>query len=524
MNQKFYFKDVNLKKRLKNTILKAILVLSGPALLASFFDAALLGGIRFFVEIISKNSILSIGEWSLIMVLVVCLRFIFLRAKFSTAQKLFRQLESSLQGSFLSILRHLNPRFFHHKNSDSKVQAAFEATRTLSVSGEALMQTLQAFLQLLVFLPVLLYLSWPLTLLLLVVVLPVLTYTQKKWRHIGPLIENQMNVEASFRSELEKVKKIYRFWSSAWEKSAETHHLIDKIRQVRRISIEAGIRQASLFFLMEAVSIIAMVGILTFCGWMIAHSWMEPKDLILYCSAVFLCYKPIKECVRIAPQMRAAKSAYNILNRFSQEPRQRRELKTKGSQLEIKNAHFMYEGATKPVFKAFSLSWQSHQPVLLTGPNGVGKSTLLRLIAGLEEWESGEMTYPSLFTKAGAFFIAQDIILPPLYLLEFIIQQSDDPHLKTFVEQAHVSHLLKNDSFSGGEKARLALIWALASKSQLLLLDEPFAYISRLDKDFLLDAFLNTASKMNKWVILSSHEKMESRMLMRFQEVTVHYE
>ena len=152
---------MNLKKRLKNTILKAILVLSGPALLASFFDAALLGGIRFFVEIISKNSILSIGEWSLIMVLVVCLRFIFLRAKFSTAQKLFRQLESSLQGSFLSILRHLNPRFFHHKNSDSKVQAAFEATRTLSVSGEALMQTLQAFLQLLVFLPVLLYLSWP---------------------------------------------------------------------------------------------------------------------------------------------------------------------------------------------------------------------------------------------------------------------------------------------------------------------------------------------------------------------------
>lgn len=515
---------MNLKTRLKNTILKAILVLSGPALLASFFDAALLAGIRFFVEIISKNSFLSLGEWALIMILVVCLRFVFLRAKFSTAQKLFRQLESSLQGSFLSVLRHLRPRFFHHQNSDAQVQAAFEATRTLSLSGEALMQTLQAFLQLLVFLPVLFYLSWPLTLLLLVVVLPVLTYTQKKWRHIGPLIESQMNVEAVFRSELERVKKIYRFWSSAWEKSAETHHLIDKIRQVRRISIDAGIRQASLFFLMEAVSVIAMVGVLTFCGWMIAHSWMEPKDLILYCSAVFLCYKPIKECVRIAPQMRAAKSAYNILNRFAQEPRQKRELKTKGDFLEIKNGHFKYETATKPVFNALSLSWQSHQPVLLTGPNGIGKSTLLRLIAGLEEWEFGEMTYPTLFNKAGAFFIAQDIILPPLYLLEFIIQQNEDPHLKAFIEEAHVNHLFKRDSFSGGEKARLALIWALASKSQLLLLDEPFAYISRIDKDFLLDTFLNTASKMNKWVILSSHEKMEPQMLSRFQQVSVHYE
>lgn len=512
---------MNLKILLKKTIFKAILLLSGPALLASLFDAALLAGIRFFVEILSNNSPFSIPEWALMMFLLICLRFIFLRSRVSTTQKIFRQLESGLQGHFLSVLRHIQPRFFHHPESDSKVQAAFEATKTIPLSGEALMQTLQAFLQLLVFVPVLFYLSWPLSLLLFIVILPVLSYTQKKWRNIGPIIEKQMNSEALLRSEIEQVKKIYRFWSSAYEKSIETNRLIQIIRSRRVIAVDAGIKQASLSFLIESVSILAMIGVLTFCGWMISKSWMEPKDLILYCSAVFLCYKPIKECIRISPQIRAAKSAYNILSRFSLEPRQHREMKTNGTSLDIKDISFLYEGATKPIFNSFSASWNIDTPVLITGPNGAGKSTLLRLIAGLEEKQIGSITYPTTYNKAGVFFIAQNIVLPPIYLLKYLIQQNENPYLKEFIEQAHVTSLLDSNSFSGGEKARLALVWALASKSQILLLDEPFAYISRFDKDPLLSIFLNTAKALNKWIILSSHEKMEESMLKLFQRVNI---
>jgi ABC-type bacteriocin/lantibiotic exporter with double-glycine peptidase domain len=512
---------VNLQILLKKTIFKAFFLLSGPAFLASLFDASLLAGIRFFVEILSETSPFTITEWTLAMILLICLRFIFLRSRVVTTQKIFRQLESGLQGYFLSILRHIQPRFFHHPESDSKVQAAFEATRTIPLSGEALMQTLQAVLQLLIFIPVLFYLSWPLSLLLFVVVMPVLAYTQNKWKTIGPIIEKQMNSEALFRSELEQIKKLYRFWSSAIEKSIETNRLIQLIRSRRTISVEAGIKQASLSFMIESVSILAMIGVLTFCGWMISKSWMEPKDLILYCSAVFLCYKPVKECIRIFPQLRAAKTAYNILSRFAEEPRQKREVKTYGSALKITSASFRYENGVKPIFNLFSTEWEINEPVLITGPNGAGKSTLLRLIAGLEEWHSGIISYPNIYNKAGIFFISQNIVLPPIYLLNHLIKQNENPYLNDFIEQANVSHLFSSNSFSGGEKARFALIWALASKSQILLLDEPFAYISRFDKDSLLNNFLNTAKVLNKWIILSSHEKMEESMLKRFQQVII---
>lgn len=512
---------MNLIILLKKTIFKAILLLSGPALLASLFDAGLLAGIRFFVEILSETPPFSILEWTLMMILLIGLRFIFLRSRVTTTQKIFRQLESGLQGYFLAVLRRIQPRFFHLPESDSKVQAAFEATRIIPLSGEAFMQTLQAFLQLVIFIPVLFYLSWPLTVLLFVVVIPVLAYTQNKWKNIGPIVEKQMNSEAEFRSELEGIKKVFRFWSSAYEKTIETNRLIQLIRSRRNISVEAGIKQASLSFFIESVSILAMIGVLAFCGWMISKSWMEPKDLILYCSAVILCYKPVKECIRISPQLRAAKSAYNILSRFVEEPRQKRDIKTDGYALKISSASFQYEGSDKFVFNLYSNSLETDLPVLITGPNGAGKSTLLRLIAGLEEWQSGSMTYPKLYNKAGVFFIAQNIVLPPLYLLKHLIEQNESPYLNEFIEQANVRDVFSSNSFSGGEKARLALIWALASKSQILLLDEPFAYISRFDKDSLLNNFLNTANALNKWIILSSHEKMDDSMLKCFHRVNI---
>jgi hypothetical protein len=46
------------------------------------------------------------------MILLICLRFIFLRSRVTTTQKIFRQLESGLQGYFLAVLRRIQPRFF----------------------------------------------------------------------------------------------------------------------------------------------------------------------------------------------------------------------------------------------------------------------------------------------------------------------------------------------------------------------------------------------------------------------------
>src|SRR5690554_7213598 len=157
------------------------------------------------------------------MFLLIILRFIFLRSKSTLAQKLFRQLEATLQGYFVAVLRRLNPQYFHHPKSESKFQTAYNATQTLALSSEALVQVFQAFLQLLVFVPVLLYLSWQLTLFLFFIVLPILSCTQKKWRGLGAILNEQLKSDENLMRELSVLTSLYRSEEHTSELQSRPH-------------------------------------------------------------------------------------------------------------------------------------------------------------------------------------------------------------------------------------------------------------------------------------------------------------
>ena len=72
---------------------------------------------------------------------------------------------------------------------------------------------------------------------------------------------------------------------------------------------------------------------------------------------------------------------------------------------------------------------------------------------------------------------------------------------------------------SGGERARVALAWALASDSSMVLLDEPFASVALVDREPLLTAFLDTAELLHKWVVLVSHDVLSRELEQRFDVV-----
>ena len=521
----FIFSLVILKKRLKKILWRGVFRFLPVALLASAADAALLWGIRSFMDILQGKPIFSLSGWLVLMVILTALRFAFFAWKMNISEKWLFGAGSLVMGWFLHTLRSLSPRVFHTPEGESKVEAAYESAVVLQSNGGVFFQAVQAVLQLLVFLPVLFYISWPLTLFLFVVVVPLVGWMQRRLHKMGPAEEHILTERSDFRGSLYLARKLFRRWSSRFERKEISNDLMARVRNLRDDGLEVSLRKGVLSLITETVSVLAMVFVLAFCALLISEGWMNGTGLVLYCSAVLLCYKPVKECARVMPQARSAMSALSVLEKFETLPSKKSDSSSaektcspNSDNLQITHGDFAYEGAFETLFSNFSLCWNTKKPVLVRGRNGVGKSTLLRLIAGLEEWDYGRIL-SSISLKNNVFFVAQDLELPPIHLLQKLLAQTNSVAVIEFAHAARVDKIIAKEGMSGGERARVALAWALASDSSMILLDEPFASVALADRELLLTAFLDTAELLHKWVVLVSHDVLSRELEQRFNVV-----
>lgn len=572
--------------------------------MASLADAGLLWGIRSFMRLLEGRSPFTLWEWAGLMALLAALRLVFMFAKARNSETFLFNTGRSVTEWFLGRIRMLSPRLFHDGSGDVKVEAAYEATLSLQSNAGAYFQLVQALLQLAIFLPVLLYISWPLTLFLFAAVVPFVAWMQRRLHALGPQEESLLYARSNFRLSLNTARRLYRNWSGY----AEIEHLAREVSEeagsLNRKGLDASIRKNALSIAMETLSVVAMVAVLAFCAMLIARGWMDGTGLVLFCSALLLCYKPVKECARAVPQFRAAASACDVLEEFeglpmrttceqdarsleAGDPGASRNQDLNGAAgLKIAHGNFTYEGSDTPVYRNFGITLSREKPVLLRGQNGIGKSTLLRLLAGLEEWDTATRDMPAtrdnneaslppatsahslpegsklpegcgkpegnkLPEKKGqpayVFFIPQDLELPPRRLL---IEQlnsaksagglnpatcnkpasNENPAnipkadlLANFARTAGTDRLLEKQGLSGGERSRIALLWALASDSPTVLLDEPMAAIALDDRERILLAFLDTAAALGKWVIMASHDPFSAAAQSRFNVVEMEH-
>lgn len=166
--------------------------------------------------------------------------------------------------------------------------------------------------------------------------------------------------------------------------------------------------------------------------------------------------------------------------------------------------------------------------VALFGPSGVGKTTLLRCLAGLEQPDQGKLAVngetwldsaagiqlPPQQRRVGYMF--QDYALFPNMTvrgnLEFALRKgankkrADD--LLALMELGELQHR-KPEMLSGGQKQRVALARALASEPRLLLLDEPFSALDAQMRSRLHDEVLRLQRQFGLTAIIVSHDVSE---------------
>jgi len=166
--------------------------------------------------------------------------------------------------------------------------------------------------------------------------------------------------------------------------------------------------------------------------------------------------------------------------------------------------------------------------VVLFGPSGSGKTTILNAISGITNPDKGfiQLNDRTLFqTKRNALpvqkrqlgYLFQDYALFPHMTVNKNIKygMSDTDLVKRLVDVVGIQPILESypHQISGGEKQRVALVRALATKPEALLLDEPFSALDEKTRIDCQDELLRLHAEWNIPVIMVTHNEREAEKL-----------
>jgi len=167
------------------------------------------------------------------------------------------------------------------------------------------------------------------------------------------------------------------------------------------------------------------------------------------------------------------------------------------------------------------ISFTAHVGVTrLLGPSGIGKTTLLRVLLGLEAPDSGTVN-SGKFRWAAVF--QENRLLEGLNAegnLRFILGANyDATAAQTLLEELGLDDVGKKKvrDYSGGMRRRLALARALLAPSDAIALDEPFTGLDAENRETAMCAILRAAE--TKIVLLSTHEELPISILCQIIEL-----
>lgn len=153
--------------------------------------------------------------------------------------------------------------------------------------------------------------------------------------------------------------------------------------------------------------------------------------------------------------------------------------------INIENLHFGYQKEAS-LFTGLNLAFTSGSITGLLGKNGAGKSSLLKLISGLLFPHSGEIEvlshrpqkrYPSFLSKL--YFVPEEFHLPSISMKTYVAANRlfyptfDHELMGRLMSEFELSQEHQLDRISYGQKKKFLISFALATKCQLLILDEP---------------------------------------------------
>ena len=184
------------------------------------------------------------------------------------------------------------------------------------------------------------------------------------------------------------------------------------------------------------------------------------------------------------------------------------------------------------VLKGLTFQVQPAEVVVIKGPSGVGKSTLLHIIGALDLPTAGKVWINSqdinslnnsqlarFRNKMVGFvfqfhhllpeFTAFENVLIPSFMHEPLTKEKE-AYARYLLEEVGLGHRLehKPNELSGGEQQRVAVARALINKPKVLLADEPTGNLDRKNSEMLYELLLSLNKKFKQTLVIVTHDEL----------------
>jgi ATP-binding cassette, subfamily B, bacterial len=507
--------------------------------------------INFFIPILSKliidNGFLTKNLNMIMLVAFIILLLNFINSILILIQEkirasVYKKYKFYLSETSFDHLLKLDLKFFNQKNiTEILNNLENDINNIASIIDDNLFFTVAQFISILGGLIGLILINYRLALLILIVIpikLLIVKYLSKERKLVtNKYISYCSNFAGWFEDTLQGIKEIKLFSIEKFKKNEFKQKQYKNLDTEYKLSIISKTNYLIDGFLSD---------IITFLIYILGSVFMVSNNFSIGSIFAFISYStyvinPISAILNIkyifAGIIPSAKRYFDLMSlKEENNVCNNKVINDSFKNLSFKDVEFSYNDAT-PIFKNINFTVNSKEKVVLLGPNGSGKTTILNLILRFIDVNSGKIllngvnisdivitNYRSLFSVVSQeIYLFDDTIKNNIKLYKEnvsdneIIQALIDSGLKKFIDKVSINYRIgpNGNNLSGGEKQKIALARALVHNNPIIVFDEATSNGDYYTEKYIQN-LLSNRLKDNTVIIVTHKKNMISQYINKF--------
>jgi subfamily B ATP-binding cassette protein MsbA len=444
------------------------------------------------------------------------------------AQKAILNIRSELYSKMLFL-----PKSHYNETSTGSMMSkiTYDVTQTGNALSEAWIVITRDSLIILALLATLIYYSWQLTLVMLVIGPIVAFFIDRAGKLMRTSSTNMQDDMGQLTHSLEEGLKGYQDVKIYGSEAYELNRFKTSAESLRRNTMKVTKVSALNVPLVQVIAAIALSIVVYVAVQMVNAGTMSAGDLITYVTAMGLIFEPIRRITNINATvqkgMAAAKSIFTILDAPSEENNGTQTLGQIEGCIRFEKVSFTYPGAEKPTLTQLDLTIPARKTTALVGQSGSGKSTLANLIARFYTVTDGQITLDDTplndielnNLRQHIAFVSQNVILFNDTIAANIAYGHDEFDEAAIIAAAKAAHAWEfiqtlpegldttiGDNgalLSGGQRQRIAIARAFLKNAPILIMDEATSALDNQSEKLIQDAM--ETLRENRTVIIIAH-------------------